>query len=55
MRERSQASAGMAGVGSWGVDGGDGKKWPKSGALTGRAPGGKRTGQATWQWGQARL
>jgi len=36
MRARSQASAGMAGVGSWGVDGSDGEKWPKSRALTGR-------------------
>ena len=36
MRARSQASAGMVGVGSWGVDGGDGEKWPKSWALTGR-------------------
>jgi len=36
MRARSQASAGMAGVGSWEVNGGDGKKWTKSRALTRR-------------------
>jgi len=54
IRARSQASAGMAGVGSWGVDGGDGEKWPESGALTGRLRG-KRTGQAMWQWGQVWL
>jgi len=40
-------------VGSWGVDGGDGEKWPKSGALTGRQREKDRSGNVAMGTGVA--
>jgi len=52
---RSEASAGMAGVGSQRVDGGDGENMAQKRGTHWEGTGGKKTGRVMWQWGQAQL